>query len=83
MENFDTVGYSIKKVTKNAEKPMSKNVTAQTYEAFKLVSFPAWPVTEISKSANLKNFDIIGKSSRAKTQRNSSLKINLPKVMRC
>ena len=30
----------------------------------KLVSFPAWPVTKISKSANMKNFDIIGKSIR-------------------
>ena len=41
---------------------MPKNVLAQSYEAFKLVSFPAWPVTKISKSANMINFDIIGKS---------------------
>ena len=41
MKNFDTVGKSIRNVTKNAEKPMPKNVTAQSYEAFKLVLFPA------------------------------------------
>ena len=64
MKNFDTVGKSIKNVTKNAEKPLPKNVPVQSYEVFKLVSFPALPVTEISKSENMKNFDIIAKSIR-------------------
>ena len=41
MKNFDTVGKSIKNMTKNAGKRMPKNVFAQNYEAFKLVSFPA------------------------------------------
>ena len=41
MKNFDTVGKGIKNVTKNAEKPMPKNVPAQSDETFKLVSFPA------------------------------------------
>ena len=64
MNNFDTVGKSIKIVTKNSEKPMPKHVPSQSHEAFKLVLFPAWPVTEIKKSANMKNFDIIEKSIR-------------------
>ena len=55
MKTFDTVGRSIKNVTKNAEKPMPKDLPAESYEVFKLVSFRAWPVTEISKSENMKN----------------------------
>ena len=43
---------------------MPKNVLGQSYETFKLVSFPAWPVTKISNWANMKSFDIIGKSIR-------------------
>ena len=43
---------------------MPKNVTAQSYEAHKLVSFPAWLVTKIWKSANMKNFDVNGKTFR-------------------
>ena len=49
MKNFDTIGKSIKNVTKNAGKPMPKNVPAQNYEAFKLVWFPVWPVAKIFK----------------------------------
>ena len=60
----DTIRKSIKNVIKKAEKPMPKNETAQSYEAHKLVSFPAWLVTEISKSANMKNFDVNGKTFR-------------------
>ena len=74
MKTFDTVGKSLKNVTKNAEKPMSKDLPAEIYEVFKLVSFRAWPVTEISKSENMKNFDIIGKSIR-----NQKRKENQPK----
>ena len=59
-----TIRKSIKNVIKKAEKPMPKNVTAQSYEAHKLVSFPAWLVTKISKSANMKNFDVNGKTLR-------------------
>ena len=64
MKKFDTVGKGIKNVTKNAEKPRPKNVHVQSYETFKLVSFPAWPISKILKSVNMKNFDIIGKSIR-------------------
>ena len=62
--NFDIVGKSIKDVTKNAEKPMPKNVSARSYETIKLVPSPAWPVAKILKSENMENFDIIGKSIR-------------------
>ena len=41
MNKFDTIEKSIKNVTKNAKKPMPKNVPVQSYEAFKLVSFSA------------------------------------------
>ena len=47
---------------KNTEKPMPENVVAQSYEAFILVLFSAWPVTKILESANKKNSNIIGKS---------------------
>ena len=55
MKIFDTVEKSIKKLTKNAEKPMSKNAPVQSYETFTLVLFPVSSVIEISKSANMKN----------------------------
>ena len=42
---------------------MPKNVHVQSSEAFKLVLLPAGPVTKISKLANMKNFDIIGRAS--------------------
>lgn len=41
MENFDTVGQSIKNMTKNAWKPMPKNVPMQSYGTLKLASFPS------------------------------------------
>ena len=50
-------------MTKNSEKTMPKNVHVQSSEAFKLVLLPAGPVTKISKLANMKNFDIIGRAS--------------------
>ena len=62
MNKFDTIEKSIKNVTKNAKKPMPKNVPVQSYEAFKLVSFSAWPVTKTWKLANMKNFNFIEKS---------------------
>ena len=68
MENFYTVGSSIKNVTKNAEKLMPKNVPVQDYEALKLVLFPGCPVTKISKLANMKKFDTVGKSIKNVTE---------------
>ena len=43
---------------------MPKNAPAQSYGAVKLACFPGWPVTKISKSANMKNLDTIGKSTK-------------------
>ena len=68
LKNFDTVGKSIKNVTKNAEKPMPKNVPVQSYEALKLPSFPGCPVTKISQLTNIKNFDTVGKSIKNVTK---------------
>ena len=62
--SFDIAGKSIKDVTKNAKKPMPKNVSVRSYETIKLVPFPAWPVAKILKSENMENFDIIEKSIR-------------------
>ena len=39
---------------------MLKNTPVQSYGALKLASFPGWPVTKISKSANMENFDTVG-----------------------
>ena len=63
---------------------MAKNSPVQSYAVLKLASFLGWPVTNITKSANMENFDTIGKSIRdQKHKKNSCLKINLSKVMRC
>ena len=45
---------------------MPENVLAQSYEAFILVLFSAWPVTKILESANKKNSNIIGRASMTK-----------------
>ena len=84
MKNFDTVRKNIKNVTKNAEKPMSKNVPAQNYEALKLVSLPGCPVTKILKSANKKNSDTVGKSIKNVTENAEEPmpKMYLPNVIR-
>ena len=68
MKNFDTVGKSIKNMTKKAEKPMLKNVPVQNYAALKLASFPGRAVTTISKSANTKYFDTVEKSIKKVTE---------------
>ena len=84
MKNFDTVGKSTKNLTKNAEKPMPKYVPVQNYEALKLAPFPWCPVTKISKSANMKNFDTRGKSIQNVTENADKPmpKMYLPNVMR-
>ena len=84
MKNFDTVGKSIKNVTKNAEKPMSKNVPAQNYEVLKLVSLPGCPVTKTLKSANMKNFDTVEKIIKNVTENAEKPmpKMYLPNVIR-
>ena len=63
---------------------MPKNVPVQNYEALNLVSFPGCPVTKISKLANMKNFDIIGKSIKnvTKNAEKPMPKMYLPNVMR-
>ena len=47
---------------------MPKNLPAQNYEALKLASFPRCPVTKISKSANMKNFDTVGRNIKSVTK---------------
>ena len=41
MTNFDSIGKSIKNVNKNANKPMPKNLHAQSYEALKVGVVPS------------------------------------------
>ena len=84
MENFYTGGKSIKNVTKNGEKPVPKNVLVQNYEASTLASFPGCPATKILKSANMKNFDTVGKSIKNVTENaeKSMPKMYLPNIMR-
>ena len=54
---------------------MAKNAPVQSYVVLKLASFLGWPVTNITKSANMENFDAIGKSIRdQKHKKNSCLK---------
>ena len=47
---------------------MPKNVPVQNYGVLKLTSFPGCPVTKTSKSANMKNFDTVGKSIKNVTE---------------
>ena len=47
---------------------MPKNAPVQNYETLKLTSFPGCPVTKISKSTNMKNFDTVGKSIKNVTE---------------
>ena len=47
---------------------MPKNLLFQNYEALKLASFSGCPVTKISKSANMENFDTVGKSIKNVTK---------------
>ena len=63
---------------------MPKNVPVQNYEALKLASFPGCPVTKISKSANMKNFDTAGKSIKnvTKNAEKPMPKMHHPNVMR-
>ena len=62
MKNFDTVGKSIKNVTRNTEKPMPENLPVQIYEVLKLASFPGCRIIKISKLGSMKNFYIVGKN---------------------
>ena len=63
---------------------MPKNAPVQNYEALKLASFPGCPATKISKSANMKNFDTVGKSIKNVTENavKPMPKIYQPNVMR-
>ena len=45
---------------------MPKNSPVQSCGALKLASYPGGPITKISKSVNMKNFDIIGSKSLTK-----------------
>ena len=71
-------------MAKNAEKPMLKNVPVQNYEAFKLASFSRCPLTKISKSTNMKNFDNVGKSIKNVNENAEKPMVNiyLPNAMR-
>ena len=58
---------------------MPKNVPVQNYEALKLASFPGCPVTKISESANMTNFDTVGKSIKNVTE---NAEKHMPKMYR-
>ena len=47
---------------------MPKNSPVENYEVLKLISFTGCPVTKISKSGNMKNFDTVGKSVKNVTR---------------
>ena len=63
---------------------MPKNVPVQNYEALKSASLLGRPATKISKSANIKNFDTVGKSIKNVTENAEKLmpKMYLPNIMR-
>ena len=64
---------------------MPKNVPVQNYKTLKLASFPGCPLTKISNSANMKNFDTVGKSTKNLTENAEKPMPRMypPNVMRC
>ena len=63
---------------------MPKNVPLRNYEALIVALFLGCPVTKTSKSANMKNFDTVGKCIKnvTKNAKKPMPTMYLPSVMR-